>query len=48
MKKLLSIIFLGTIVFGCKDMDSKDTIEWPDTLPKFEVSFMMSPRWESK
>ena len=41
MKKLLSIIFLGTIVFGCKDMDSKDTIEWPDTLPKFEVSFMM-------
>ena len=41
MKKLLSIFFLGTIVFGCKDMDLKDTIEWPDSLPKFEVSFMM-------
>ena len=41
MKKLLSIIFLGTIVCGCKDMDSKDAIEWPDVLPKYEVIFLM-------
>ena len=41
MKKLLSIIFAGMIVFGCKDMGSKDVIEWPDTLPKFEVIFIM-------
>ena len=41
IKKLLSIIFLGTIVCGCKDMDSKDAIEWPDVLPKYEVIFLM-------
>lgn len=41
MKKLLSIIFIGTIAFGCKNADTKDAIEWPDTLPKYEVIFLM-------
>ena len=41
MKKLLSIIFIGTIAFGCKNADAKDAIEWPDTLPKYEVIFLM-------
>ena len=42
MKKIFLLFFPALVIFGCAEWKpTSETIEWPDTLPNFEVIFLL-------